>query len=1011
MTTINSPEESVNSDQEKKEESIESSRTSNNISNENDNSTSSETNKSTNSDECKLSEEPTVETYTDHTGTDLMQFLTDTLQNNPKDRIHLFKIEKQLTDLVKDPKRNQHKFGPMSSYHRMLVHRVAAFFGMDHNVNSVDNSVIVSKTRTTRLPEFKFSEQIKNTTEPEPNELVKSIIKRDSSSLDKLSEKGCLKDKSPDRRGNNTLPLVESRRSKSLEEREEEYEKVRARIFNQDSTSSTENPSDTCANTSTTDDSVATSSSGIVVSTSATNSSPSCSHEDLKPGSNWPSIDSRLWSSTESEGSNRPRYLRLQRQKRLPDSFDSDSARTSFTTSSSMSSASGMFLTPDSCLVDQQIGDFSSNNRQTFTKASSFGGISVLSRDNTSGPASEPRLTKTASLNTPTFSDSLPRSSNHELHLWPKKQSKPSGNYFQHGNNQGTVNHGGQDSGNRTQIKSYHSGKKQDDIKSPIDPSSETIRNAVPFDQPSPLPVKTTSSSYGRSASEGSSNKQWMSNQHVQSHQPLPKGQSKYESHHGNSNVSRNQSNSSDRPKNFNSKDSGKTLIGPQIVINSVGGCMSQLPSHKSTVLAPDITPAQPYYHLPFIQKTPSVVVDPPNMSHDEINKNQSLSKPKYLPNQMAGLSINSQSRVRSSNDHYHGSSSGRNGHSSGRYGNIQSGDLGIVTSDVNYRTTGYALTPIPANLHSQKSVLPVNVSNTTAQIPLCYIHPSLQAPQPSLSHHNSRFANPGNQTGSLRIDASQGYTSERYMTTLSSGNSTAVNSQNQQIGRPPDTYSANVAPDMDIVCQSRQQPQNKSNLILLGSQLPVNTSNYNSYQPIPMQQSPIRVVPQVQSLVSSYQNQPQTNRMPNVPFNSISNVSASVPSSGPATVASSSNGTGQPISAPPQSVVCNNGMMNPSQTFPYAINHVSLPSAPNNSGQLATANLTYAPSMQVPPNVPMYVNTNGGAFASNQITGTRPMPPPPQAQMIPSPYSPQNPVYRPIPLFFVFNFQNKRSN
>lgn len=313
----------------------------------------------------------------------------------------------------------------------------------------------------------------------------------------------------------------------------------------------------------------------------------------------------------------------------------------------------------------------------------------------------------------------------------------------------------------------------------------------------------------------------------------------------------------------------------------------------------------------------------------------------------MAGLSINN--RVRSSNDHYSGSSSGRNGHSSNRYGNMQPADLGIVTSDVNYRTTGYALTPIPANLHSQKSVLPVNVSNTTAQIPMCYIHPSLQAPQPSLSHHNSRFANPGNQTGSHRIDVSQGYTSERYMTALPSGSNSAVSPQNQQIGRPPDAYSANVAPDIDLVCQSRQQPQNKSNLILLGSQLPVNTSNYSSYQPISLQQPPIQVVPQVQSLVPSYQNQPQTNRMPNVPFNSISNVSASIPSSGPATVASSSNGTGQPTSAPPQSVVCNNGMMNPSQTFPYAINHVSLPSAPNNSGQLATpANLAYAPSMQV---------------------------------------------------------------
>ena len=43
------------------------------------------------------------------------------------------------------------QFDEMSSYDRMLVHRVAAFFGLDHNVDQSGKSVIVSKTKITRM--------------------------------------------------------------------------------------------------------------------------------------------------------------------------------------------------------------------------------------------------------------------------------------------------------------------------------------------------------------------------------------------------------------------------------------------------------------------------------------------------------------------------------------------------------------------------------------------------------------------------------------------------------------------------------------------------------------------------------------------------------------------------------------------------------------------------------------------------------------------------------------------
>lgn len=43
------------------------------------------------------------------------------------------------------------KFPHMSSYHRMLVHRVAAYFGMEHNVDQTGKSVIINRTSSTRM--------------------------------------------------------------------------------------------------------------------------------------------------------------------------------------------------------------------------------------------------------------------------------------------------------------------------------------------------------------------------------------------------------------------------------------------------------------------------------------------------------------------------------------------------------------------------------------------------------------------------------------------------------------------------------------------------------------------------------------------------------------------------------------------------------------------------------------------------------------------------------------------
>lgn len=50
----------------------------------------------------------------------------------------------------------------MSSYNRMLVHRVAAFFGLDHNIDQSGTLVVVNKTSSTKMPSVEFSKLIKN---------------------------------------------------------------------------------------------------------------------------------------------------------------------------------------------------------------------------------------------------------------------------------------------------------------------------------------------------------------------------------------------------------------------------------------------------------------------------------------------------------------------------------------------------------------------------------------------------------------------------------------------------------------------------------------------------------------------------------------------------------------------------------------------------------------------------------------------------------------------------------
>ncbi|XP_077404813.1 cAMP-regulated phosphoprotein 21 isoform X2 [Vanacampus margaritifer] len=153
--------------------------------------------------------------YRDSTGVDLQRFIVEMLNSNPRDRMMLLKLEQDMVTFILGD-RTFKKFPHMSSYHRMLVHRVAAFFGMEHNVDQTGKSVIINRTSSTRIPDQRFLDQVQEDKAANIQHW-KTILKRDNST-DEQTRRYNLRDK----------------QSKSVEEREEEYQKARERIFSQE---------------------------------------------------------------------------------------------------------------------------------------------------------------------------------------------------------------------------------------------------------------------------------------------------------------------------------------------------------------------------------------------------------------------------------------------------------------------------------------------------------------------------------------------------------------------------------------------------------------------------------------------------------------------------------------------------------------------------------------------------------------------------------------------------------
>ncbi|CAA0381987.1 unnamed protein product [Arabidopsis thaliana] len=163
-------------------------------------------------------------------------FLVEALQN-PRHRLTILRMELDIQKFFQNPEQLQFEFPPFpTSYLRLAAHRVAQHYGLvtmalDNGTGAgdgSDNRILVTKTAESRFPYVCLSEiPVKQPENGRPEGFkiaIKPRPKRGS---------GC----------GGSGSGVQQNLLRSVEERKEEYDKARARIFNSPSSSDSEDSS------------------------------------------------------------------------------------------------------------------------------------------------------------------------------------------------------------------------------------------------------------------------------------------------------------------------------------------------------------------------------------------------------------------------------------------------------------------------------------------------------------------------------------------------------------------------------------------------------------------------------------------------------------------------------------------------------------------------------------------------------------------------------------------------
>ncbi|KAK6933529.1 SUZ domain [Dillenia turbinata] len=152
------------------------------------------------------------------------QFLREALQN-PRERLSVLRMEQDVEKFISDPTRQQLEFQQLpTSYLRLAAHRVAQHYSLQSMV-LLDNSlpdgsgsrIIVQKTTECRLPLVRLADIPVNLPTENSNVVKVAIKQRPQKRAQVVSS--------------TNSHSVRANHFKSVEERKEEYNRARARIF------------------------------------------------------------------------------------------------------------------------------------------------------------------------------------------------------------------------------------------------------------------------------------------------------------------------------------------------------------------------------------------------------------------------------------------------------------------------------------------------------------------------------------------------------------------------------------------------------------------------------------------------------------------------------------------------------------------------------------------------------------------------------------------------------------
>ncbi|KAI9274178.1 single-stranded nucleic acid binding R3H [Sporodiniella umbellata] len=154
---------------------------------------------------------------------ELDPFIFDLLKK-PQERLFLLKVELEIEEFIKNTERFRLGFPSTNSYQRLMIHRLAPYYKLNHFHDGLRKGVYVCKTDSTQMPETRLTNvDISEKTEESPSN---PTIQPQFKIMRRSTGSGSVSPRSTEDSKNNT-----ERKNMTLEERKTAYEEARARIF------------------------------------------------------------------------------------------------------------------------------------------------------------------------------------------------------------------------------------------------------------------------------------------------------------------------------------------------------------------------------------------------------------------------------------------------------------------------------------------------------------------------------------------------------------------------------------------------------------------------------------------------------------------------------------------------------------------------------------------------------------------------------------------------------------